>query len=238
VTQDQPIAPFDWFANQFTSKRREEFIEKIYPHIKSYLEPGDRVLDLCCGAGSITIFLEEQGAQVTGIDLAPYLITLARQEAVQRSAKANFVQANVLTYPLGEGIYDLAVCFGNAITDFPHQSFPQFRDRVFTALKPGAHFILEYIDGLERVASMSEPKEVIEQGLDSQIVRRFIEYDSATGAYRMVYRRLSTNETYDGTEYVYIGPLIRLLMEMRFEFVQSIRLDHSFMDVYIKRPSD
>jgi len=36
---------------------------------------------------------------------------------------------------------------------------------------------------------MSEPKEVVEQGVDSQIVRRFIEYDSATGAYKMEYHR-------------------------------------------------
>jgi SAM-dependent methyltransferase len=206
--------------------------------VRAYLKPGDRVVDLCCGAGPIAIFLEEQGAQVTGIDLAPGLIALARQEAVKRGAKADFMQASVLTYPLGEWIYDLAVCFGNAITDFPHPSFPQFRDRVFDALKPGGHFILEYIDGLKRVAFMSEPKEVVEQGVDSQIVRRFIEYDPANGAYKMEYRRLSTNETYEVTEYVYIGPLIRLLMEMRFEFVQSIRLDHSFMDVYIKRRSD
>jgi SAM-dependent methyltransferase len=206
--------------------------------MRAYLKPGDRVVDLCCGAGPIAIFLEEQGAQVTGIDLAPGLIALARQEAVKRGAKADFMQASVLTYPLGEWIYDLAVCFGNAITDFPHPSFPQFRDRVFDALKPGGHFILEYIDGLKRVAFMSEPKEVVEQGVDSQIVRRFIEYDPANGAYKMEYRRLSTNETYEVTEYVYIGPLIRLLMEMRFEFVQSIRLDHSFMDVYIKRRSD
>jgi len=235
VTQDQPIAPFDWFANQFTSRRREEFIEKIYPHTKAYLKLADRVVDLCCGAGSITIFLEEQGAQIIGIDLAPYLITLAREEAVKRGAKANFVQASVLNYPLGEGIYDLAVCFGNAITDFPHRSFPQFRDRVFDALKLGGHFILEYIDGLKRVAFMSEPKEVVEQGVDSQVVRRFIEYDPAISAYKMEYRRLSTNETYECIEYVYVGPLIRLLMEVRFRFVRSIRLDHSFMDVYIKR---
>jgi SAM-dependent methyltransferase len=235
MTEDQPIPPFDWFANQFTSKRREEFIQKIYPYMKAYLKPGDRVVDLCCGAGPITIFLEEQGTQVTGIDLAPGLIALARQEAVERGAKANFVQANVLTYPLGEEVYDLVVCFGNAILDFPHQSFPQFRDRVFDALEPGGHFILEYRDGLERVASMSEPKEVVEQGVDSQIVRRFKEYDPVIGAYKMEYRRLSTNETYEATGYVYTGPLIRLLMEVRFEFVQSIRLDHSFMDVYIKR---
>ena len=235
MIQDQPIAPFDWFANQFTSTRREEFIEKIYPHVNPYLKPGDRVVDLGCGAGSITIFLEEQGAQITGIDLAPGLIALAREEAIKRGAKADFIQANVLNYPLGDGIYDLAVCFGNPLTDFPHQSFPKFRDRVFNALKPGGYFILEYIDGLKRVAFMSEPEEVVEQGVDSRIVRRFKGYDPATSAYTMEYRRLSTNEVYECTEYVYVGPLIRLLMEVRFEFVRSIRLEHSFLDVYIKR---
>jgi hypothetical protein len=51
----------------------------------------------------------------------------------------------------------------------------------------------------------------------------------------MEYHRLSTDETYEGTEYVYIGPLIRLLMEVRFELVESIQLACSFMDVYIKR---
>jgi SAM-dependent methyltransferase len=235
MIQDQPILPFDWFANQFTSQRREEFIESIYPYLKPYLNPGDRVLDLCCGAGSIDIFLEEQGAQVTGIDLAPYLITLAGQEAAKRGAKAEFVQANVLNYALGKGIYDLAVCFGNAILDFPHQSFPRFRDRVFDSLKPGGYFVLEYIDGLQRVAFLSEPREVVEEGLDSQIVRRFIEYDPVTSTYRMEYHRLSTNERCEITEYIYTGPLIRLLIEVRFEFVQSVRLDHSFMDVYLKR---
>jgi 2-polyprenyl-3-methyl-5-hydroxy-6-metoxy-1,4-benzoquinol methylase len=237
MAQDQPIPPFDWFADQFTSTRREEFIETIYPHLKTFLKPGDRVLDLGCGAGSITIFLEEQGAQITGIDLAPGLIALARDEAIRRGAKADFIQANVLNYPLGEGIYDLAVCFGNPLTDFPHQSFPRFRDRVFDALKPGGHFILEYIDGLKRVASMSEPKEVVEQGVDSQIVRRFKGYDAATSTYTMEYRRLSTNEVYEATEYVYVGPLIRLLMETRFGFVQSVQLDHSFLDIYIRRRS-
>ncbi len=235
MTQDEPIAPFDWFANQFTSARREEFVEKIYPHLEAYLKPGDRVVDLGCGAGSITIFLEEQGAQITGIDLAPGLIALARVEAIKRGAKADFIEANVLDYPLGEGVYDLAVCFGNPLTDFPHQSFPTFRDRVFDALKPGGHFIIEYIDGLKRVASMSEPEEVVEQGVDSLIARRFIGYDPATSTYKMEYRRLSTGEVYEATEYVYVAPLIQLLMEIRFEFVQSVRLDRSFMDVYVKR---
>ena len=234
MTQDQPIAPFDWFANQFTSSRREEFIEKIYPFLKTYLKQGDRVLDLGCGAGSITLFLEEQGALVTGIDLSPGLISLAREEAIKQGAKADFIQVNVLTHPLGERIYDLAVCFGNPLTDFPHQQFPKFRDRVFTALKPGGHFILEYIDGLQRVAWMSEPEMVIEQGIDSQIARWFKGYDPATSTYKMEFQNLTTNEVYQVTEYVYVGPLIRLLLEIRFDFIQSIHLDHSFLDIYTR----
>jgi SAM-dependent methyltransferase len=234
MTQDQPINIFDWFANQFTSSRREEFIEKIYPHVKPYLKQNDRVVDLGCGAGSITIFLEEQGAHITGIDLAPGLISLARQEASKQGVKVNFIQANVLNYPLGEEVYDLAVCFGNPLTDFPHKRFPGFRDRLFSALKPGGHFILEYMDGLERVAWLSEQKEVIEQGYDSQIIRRFKGYDPATSAYKMEYFHLSTKEEYEVTEYVYVGPLIQLLMEVRFEFIQSKQLEHSFLDVYLK----
>jgi SAM-dependent methyltransferase len=234
MTLDQPVSVFDWFANQFTSGRRDEFIEKIYPHVKPYLKSGDQVVDLGCGAGSISLFLEEQGLQVTGIDLAPGLIALAREEAKRRGAKANFIQANVLNYDLGEGVYDLTVCFGNPLTDFPHQHFPGFRDHVFNALKSGGYFIIEYIDGLKRVAWMSEPKEIIEQGIDSQVMRRFKGYDTVNGSYKMEYCRLSTNETVEVTEYVYIVPLIRLLLEVKFEFVQSIQLDHSFLDVYIK----
>jgi hypothetical protein len=59
------------------------------------------------------------------------------------------------------------VCFGNPLTAFPHNRFPEFRDQVFNALKPGGHFVLEYIDGLKRVASMSEPKEVVEMYISS-----------------------------------------------------------------------
>ena len=79
---------------------------------------------------------------------------------------------------------------------------------------------------------------MVEQGFDSQIVRRFKGYDPANSAYTIDYCRLSTNETCEVTEYVYVGPLIRLLTEVKFEFIESIKLEHSFMDVYIRRWSD
>jgi ubiquinone/menaquinone biosynthesis C-methylase UbiE len=236
VTQDEPIAPFDWFANQFTIEGRAEFVARIGPHLASLFKCGDRVLDLCCGAGPVAFFLEEHGASVTGIDLAPSLIAMARQEAVRRNSQTEFIHANVLTHPLGNEVYDLAVCLGNAILEFPHKSFPGFRDRVFQALKTGGRFAIGYLDGLSRVADMSEPQEVVEQGSEGKILRRFKKYDPALGAYKMEYRHLSRNDTFDYTGYVYTGPLIRIVMETRFEFEQSIRLDKaSFLDVYLKR---
>ena len=236
MTQDQPIAPFDWFANQFTIEGRAEFVAQIGPHLTSLFRHGDRVLDLCCGAGAIAFFFEEQGAFVTGVDLAPSLIKMARQEALRRHSQIEFIRADALTYPLGNEVYDLVVCLGNAILDFPHKSFPEFRDGVFRALKTGGRFAIGYRDGLSRVADMSEPREVVEQGSEGRILRRFKEYDPALGAYKMEYRHLSRNETYDATGYVYTGPLIRVIMEIRFEFEQSIRLDKaSFLDIYSKR---
>jgi ubiquinone/menaquinone biosynthesis C-methylase UbiE len=236
MPQDQPITVFDWFSNQLTLEGRAEFVAQIGPHLKSLIQPGNRVLDLCCGAGPIAFYLEEQGALVTGIDLASALIALARQEAAKRGSQVNFIQASVFTHDLGNEVYDLVVCLGNAILDFPHQSFSQFRDKVFQALKPEGRLAIQYLDGMLRVATMSEPEEVVEQGTAGQIVRHFREYDPALGAYVAEYRHMTTGEIYEYTGYVYTGPMMRIVMEPRFEFGHSLRLSEaSFLDVYLKR---
>jgi hypothetical protein len=68
-------------------------------------------------------------------------------------------------------------------------------------------------------------------------VRRFKSYDPVNGAYKLEYHRLDTNESSAVTEYVYIGPLLRLLMEQNFELIEAIALDYSFIDVY-RKPSE
>lgn len=233
---DPRFAVFDWFSNQATAGARADFVAQIDPYLAPLIQPGDRVLDLCCGAGPVAFYLEEQGAQVTGIDLASVPIALAREEASRRRSKVDFVQADALTVTLGNSVYDLVVCLGNAISDFPHQSFPRFRDRVAEALTPQGRLAIQYRDGLIRVARMSEPREVVEQGAEGQVLRRFKKYDPVLGAYLSEYRNLTTGETYECTSYVYTGPLIRIVLESRFHFEQSIQLaEASFLDIYAKR---
>lgn len=234
--KDPRFVVFDWFSNQATVEARADFVAQIDPYLAPLIQPEARVLDLCCGAGPVAFHLEEQGARVTGIELASVPLALAREEASRRGSKVDFVQADALTYDLGYSVYDLVVCLGNAISDFPHQSFPRFRDRVAEALTSQGRFAIGYRDGLMRVARMSEPREVVEQGAEDQILRRFKRYDPALGAYLSEYRNLSTGETYECPSYVYTGPLIRIVLESRFRFEQSIRIaEASFLDIYAKR---
>ena len=236
MTQDEFIPVFDWFSNQHTIEARAEFVEQIGSVLTSLFQPGDRVLDLCCGAGAIAFYLEDQGANVTAIDFAPSLIAMARKEATKRRSRITFIQDNVLAGPLGNEEYDLAVCLGNAVMDFPHQDFSRFRDRVYQALKSGGHFAVGYRDGVLRVMTMSEPKEVIEEGAEGQIERRFKRYDPARGAFVAEYRHLVTGQVYEGTAYVYTGPIIRVLLEVGFGFERSIRLgESSFLDIFVKQ---
>ena len=236
MTQDQVVPVFEWFANQFTVAERADFLEAYGPVLASLFRPGEQVLDLGCGAGAIAFYLAEQGARVTGIDLAPALIAMAREEAARRGAPTTFRVGNVLADPLGDEEYECVICLGNVILDFPHEDFPRFRDRVHQALKPGGHLALGYRDGVMRVLDMREPEEVIEDGAEGQIQRRFKAYDPARGAFVMEYRHLVTGQVHEPTGYVYTGPLIRLLLEGRFDLVRSIRTGESrFLDVYVRR---
>jgi ubiquinone/menaquinone biosynthesis C-methylase UbiE len=236
MTQDTSIPVFDWFSNQHTIEARAAFVKRIGPVLTSLFRPGDRILDLGCGAGAIGFFLADQGGDVTGIDCAPGLIAKAREEAARRNSATKFIQGNVLTCPLRSEEYDLAICLGNVVSDFPHSDFPRFRDSVYHALKPGGRLVVHYHDGLSRLKAMSEPKEVMEEGAEGQISRRFKEYDPSTGAFTADYRNLTTGETYEATCYIYTAPMIRILLDVRFAFDRSMRLSESrFFDVFVKR---
>ena len=67
----------------------------------SLLKPGARVLDVGCGTGvPVAAMLAEAGMEVTGIDIAPKMIEIAKKEV-----KGRFLVADCLEYE-PEGSYD------------------------------------------------------------------------------------------------------------------------------------
>ena len=236
MTRDAVPKIFGWFLNQQALAERADFVERVGPELTPLFAPGDRVLDLGCGAGAVAFFLEEKGAEVTGIDLTPGYVAMARDEAARRGSRATFALGDVIAGPLGDGDYDLALCLGNVVLDFPPADFHRFRDGVHRALKAGGRLVIGHQDGLLRMKSMSEPAEVVEESAAGPIRRRFVEYDPERGVYVCEYTNLTTGETVEGAGYIYTGPLIRALLAPAFDRERSVRLDAlRFLDVFIRR---
>ena len=55
-----------------------------------------RALDIGCGAGNYAIYLTGKGFDVTGIDISPKAIELARKNAAEKKVECNFIVADLL----------------------------------------------------------------------------------------------------------------------------------------------
>jgi SAM-dependent methyltransferase len=57
-----------------------------------------RALDVGCGAGVFSVWLAEQGMEVTGLDLFPEATAMAQSRAAAHNVKVQFVTGDLFTY--------------------------------------------------------------------------------------------------------------------------------------------
>ncbi|MFJ2604941.1 class I SAM-dependent methyltransferase [Streptomyces sp. NPDC087425] len=98
--------------------------------------PGE-VLDLGCGTGSLSLLASEQGHRVTGVDLAPAMLALARAKLAGRDAE--FLVGDAAAPPVGERRFD-AVLVRHVLWTLPD---PAHVLRTWRGLlRPGGRLIL------------------------------------------------------------------------------------------------
>ena len=229
----KPITLYEWIIERFTIAGRAEFVEQLAPTFEQLVEPRARVLDLCCGAGPFSFLFERLGADVTGLDNAPFMIDLARQEARRRGSSVEFVLADALEHDFGSQHYDLVAFMGNTVSDFPLEAAVRLVEKVETALRPGGRFVIHYIDGAYSFIEGSYPKEEVEQLEPVKIIRRFKRYRAEDSAIVETYRNEITGEEYDYTGYLYTAPMVRRIVGALLALEQSIPLsERSFVDVF------
>jgi SAM-dependent methyltransferase len=122
------------------------------------LEPGARVLDLCCGGGRHALELVRRGFAVTGVDrTAAYL---ERAESIARSEKLaiELVRADMREFERPNA-FDAAL---NLFTSFGFFDDPADDERVarhlFESLRPGGRLVMD-IAGKEVLARNFRPRD-------------------------------------------------------------------------------
>ena len=98
------------------------------------LKPG-RALDVGMGQGRNTIYLAQEGWQVTGFDLSDAGVKLAREQASKLQVKVTAVVADATAYDFGEAQWDLIV--------FCYVPLGDLAERVERGLKPGGIVLVE-----------------------------------------------------------------------------------------------
>lgn len=74
---------------------------------------GLELLDVATGSGNVAIAAAETGAKVTGLDLTPELLEVARRRAADAGAEIAFLEGDAEQLPFAEDSFDLVTsCFG------------------------------------------------------------------------------------------------------------------------------
>ena len=99
------------------------------------LPPGGKALDVAMGTGRNALYLASLGFRVTGIDISAVAVERCREEARQRGLSLEAVCADLESYALPEGEYDLVVNF--------YYLERWLAPRLMAALKPGGVLAFE-----------------------------------------------------------------------------------------------
>jgi phosphoethanolamine N-methyltransferase len=129
------------FGDGYVSTGGPETTAYLCSKLGPALRPGVKVLDVGSGIGGAAFHLARTyGAVVTGVDLAPEMISIARDRArqAQVGSSVSFLLADVLTAPF-EGKFDI-VWSRDALMHIPDK--PRLFSRLHDLLGPGGQLVV------------------------------------------------------------------------------------------------
>ncbi len=121
----------------------ESFAGVANPFSLGRLEPGERVVDLGCGAGTDSLIAAQMvapGGRVTGIDMTPEMLTKARNAAEELGVEnVEFVGGEIEHLPFADGRVDVVI--SNGVIDLVPDKDAVFAE-IFRVLRPGGRMQL------------------------------------------------------------------------------------------------
>lgn len=133
-------------------------INKVYDHLSSYIKEGQKVLDIGCGTGALTIKAAKKGAQVKGIDVNPQMLEIARKKMEKENLTKNVELQEMGVAELGSEeseSYDV-VMSGLTFSELTQDELNYTLKEIKRILKPG---------GILLVADEVRPKSIFKRFL-------------------------------------------------------------------------
>ena len=103
------------------------------------------VLDLCCGTGTMTLELDKLGYDMTGIDLSPDMLDIARQKAMDAGRNNNilFLCQDMCEFELYGTVQAVVSCLDSLNHLDSEKDLKKVFDLVHNYLEPGGLFMFD-----------------------------------------------------------------------------------------------
>ncbi len=114
------------------------------------LRPGERVLDIACGTGVVTLLAAGRvgsGGQVVGLDLNAGMLAMARSRPAPAGARIEWKEGSALALPFTDGSFDIALC-QQGLQFFPDR--PLALGEMRRVLAPGGRVALSVWRSIDR----------------------------------------------------------------------------------------
>ncbi len=135
------------------------------PYVEAFQEPSDHiddfiqylpekglVLDVGCGTGTDSFYLEQEGFNVKAFDLSDDMLAHAKS----KGSAVHFTKADLKAFEYGEGEYD-GIMASYSFIHLPKKDVPQVISKICRGLKEGGHFFIGVQSGASEEAYVDEP---------------------------------------------------------------------------------
>ncbi len=124
-----------------TEAETEEEADFIFDALS--LQPGSRILDLCCGQGRHALQLANMGVNVIGLDNSRFLLDEAKNSVDAGGRRIQLIEADMRRIPL-KPYCDAAISLFTSFGFFEEEDNETVLSEIASILRPGGKFFVDY----------------------------------------------------------------------------------------------